>query len=56
MLQTVKRQNMKKTKDHQQQSQNTLCPTKTSQVEELKPLDEGSENQRELLVVQDQMA
>jgi hypothetical protein len=42
---------MTKSKDHKKQSHNALRPTRTSQVEEARSLDEGTENQLELLVV-----
>lgn len=52
MVRTVKKQNkMTKSEDHQKQSHNALCPIRISQVEEARSLDEGIENQLQLLVV-----
>jgi len=44
-----------KSKDYHEQSHNTLRPTRISQVEEARTLDEGTENQLGLLVASGQM-
>jgi hypothetical protein len=57
MLRTVKKKQntITKSQDNQKQSHNSLRRTRTSQVEEARTLDEGIENQLELLVLRGQM-